>query len=184
MKVLQNNKVWKLCKVISIVLVLSILVACGGIQFIIPLRSQEAHTKDELIELYWEYRGELHEVAEIVLTSEAFLQRIIDGPRNFAEIGSVSVKDDFSEEEWERIVDLFEKIRPFRITRTRYAGGDNVIYISFPSRRVDGYFVSAYLFYFECSERAREYKRHNRFWTGDLAYLDENWYVSEHIRER
>jgi len=187
MEKIGNKKGWmrKFFKITVIFLVLIGLVSCGGSPTpIIPRRSVIAPEKNELVDLYWTYKDELNEVAQIVLTSEALRQRIIDGSRNFRQISSDFVREDFSEEEWEKIVDLFEKIRPSVITRTYYGEGNNVIHVSFSTRRVGEYVFSVFLFYFEQPGRVAGYRRFEEFWTGPIEHLDGNWYISERVRER
>ena len=184
MKFFCNNKK-NILRSCIIFLTLIGLTACGGSRAIIPLRSLITPTKDEVVELYWEHKDKLNKVAEIVLANEALRQRMIDTPRSFAQIGSDSWKDSFPEEEWELIVDLFETIRPFRITVHALWSGeeDYVVYIAFRGRIEEEYVSTVTLAYFD-PPGARNRFCDIRVRGVILTQLEGGWHVFEDVHER
>jgi len=180
MKTFQNNTkiIFRLFKITAIVIALICLTSCDFYYpFIIPYNSVTSYTKDEFMDMYWEHKDELSEVAEIVLASDSLKQRIRDNNEIDWAIHSDSVKDDFSEEDWEKIVDLYEKIRPVTIMRA-LRKNDDVVYIRFYSIEEDGSYIDS-LFYFKNAETAEAYKGYS--WVGELEHLDGYWYVEEEI---
>ena len=179
MQIFRNRKkgcFW-LLGIVAILLILVSLITGSNPPFII-IGKPTAYTTDELADLYWERKDELGEVAEIVLGSGAFLQRMIDNYDDDRGILTEYVKDDFSKEEWDKIVKLFRAIRPYMIMRSLKAG-DDVIYFVFGQRKVDDHTYDTMLFYFKNPETAEYYKRYT--WVGTLEHLDGNWYIGEDI---
>ena len=154
-------------------LVLICLGACSNNHSIIPVGSTVAYTKDELIDSYWEYKDELNEVAEIVLSSESWLQFIVDNNHSGGLLSATSQAKYFSEEDWNAIVELFKEIRPIMIERRR----DEVVHIPFERIRAAGDYTGVCLFYIKDIETAEKYK--NFIWVDNLEHLDGYWYIDE-----
>lgn len=152
-----------------------------GAPDIIPPRSVATYTKEQLADLYWEHKDEFNKVAEIVLASDAFRQRIIDNNDDDWGIRSEYLKDDFPEEGWGEIVDLFKVIRPYMIMRSLREGRD-VVYFSFASQKTSGLEISTSLYYFKSAGTMEKYKDY--FWVGVLEHLDGYWYIGEHTMAR
>ena len=166
-------------KVSAIAISLVCLAACGGsAPFIIPIKSSIIYTKDELIDQYWEHKDKLNEVAEIVLASDSLLQEIIDNKDLERDVWSSSQKKHFSEDDWEKIVDLYENIRPYTIERERFGA----IGIYFNLLKADNNYVSYSLHYFR-DEETLEYYQKNR-WKKEFEHLDGYWYISSLIMPR
>ena len=166
--------------VIAIVL-LVLELSCESSSSIIPYESVIVWTKDELTEAFWEYEDELNEVAEIVLASKSLRQRY-DNNNQYMEIRSDNVKSDFSEEDWEKIVDLFKKIRPMMITRS-IGVGEDLVYIDFKHREVDGGYMHIALHYFKNSETAERYRNGTLYGGEEIEHLDGYWYIIERFFE-
>jgi len=114
-----------------------IISLCLTMKVDIPGDSEIAWTKELLHEIYWEHKEELDEVAEIVLTSRLLRQRIFDEAEVSDEahnyyytknlyITNETYRDCFSEEDWRKISDLFEKIHPSAIVLSLRYGHDFV----------------------------------------------------------
>ena len=166
--------------IINAIAIVLFVLPLGGPSPIISYKSEIVWTKDELTEAFWEYEDELNEVAEIVLASESFRQRRDNN--QFLEIRSDNVKNDFSEEDWEKIVDLFKKIRPYMITRS-VGVGEDVVYIDFKRRKVDGGYMHIALHYFKNPETAEGYKNGTVYGGKEIEHLDGYWYIIERFKE-
>ena len=134
--------------------------------FLTPLGGEIVYTKDELIDMYWENKDELTEVAEIVLASDSLLQKIIDTDDKDWTINHQVDKQYFSEEDWKKIVVLFKKIRPYMIIRKR----DGAVFIDFSHRKKEGSEIGTSLRYFSNGGIYAGVK-------GRLEHLDGYWYV-------
>jgi len=181
MKKFRDNKKiqFMILKITAMCLIIFVFASCSRYApEIIPQDSIILYSKDELIEAYWRYKDELNEVAEIVLNSNSFRQRIIDGKEGDWDICSDYVKGDFSEEEWGSIVDLFEKIRPYMLMRS-LREGNNVFYINFGQRKVNGDWISNSLYYFKTDKAVDDFSKYS--WVGELEHIDGYWYVDEFV---
>ncbi len=165
---------------ILLALVLMWRLSWRGAPSIIPSRHVATYTKDELADLYEAHKDEFNKVAEIVLASDAFRQRIIDSHEGDWEIKTEYVKDDFSEGDWNEIVDLFQKIRPYMIMRSLVLG--DTVYFDFGHQKTSGMEISTSLFYFKSAATMEAYKGY--IWVGDLEQLDGYWYIGEHVLAR
>ena len=165
-------------KVSAIAISLVCLAACGGsAPFIIPIKSSIIYTKDELIDQYWEHKDKLNEVAEIVLASDSLLQEIIDNKDLERDVWSSSQKKHFSEDDWDKIVDLYEKIRPVTIERRR----NGAVYIDFNRREIDTTYIDTSLYYFGSAETADAYRTNIH---ETLEHLEGYWYIREWVFTR
>jgi hypothetical protein len=168
-------------KLTAILIVLACLSACNSPSPIVPNGCLVEWTKGEVIELYWEYKDEMNEVAEIVLACDTIRKRIIEN-YEFGEISNNSQKSWFSEDDWYQITDLFEKIRPYMIVRSLREGDDDfdVVWIDFSPRYLKDGYVSSSLYYFKNPETAEEYKAY--MVEGEtLEHLDGYWYIHENF---
>ncbi|MCL2672269.1 MAG: hypothetical protein FWF10_09595 [Clostridiales bacterium] len=155
------------------------LPACApnGYTPIVPPQNILDYSTDEVTELYWAHKDALSEVAEIVLASDAFRQRIKDSRESEWAIGSDFVKDDFSEEDWSTIVDFFEKFRPSRLSSS-LRNNDNAVYIDFGEVEEDGSFIHTMLFYIKNPTTAQYYAETQAYWIGTMEQLDGYWYIA------
>ena len=152
-------------------------------QWIINPRSITSYTKEELVNLYWENKDELNEVAEIVLANDGLKQRIIDNHDDYGEIRFMSDKGYFPEEEWNKIVALYKKIRCNEIVRLIWGGKDGVVYVDWRSKKTDGHEIYTALYYFKDVNTMEFYKQHYMGTIGQfvLEQIDGGWYVYENI---
>ena len=87
-----------------------------------------------------------------------------------------------SEDDWEKIVDLFEKIRPSMICR--YLGkGEDVVFINFLPRKVDDGNMRVSLRYFKNPETLDFFKEGDVYDGKDLEHIDGNWYIIERLTD-
>ena len=169
----HKPQIFRSLKIPTIAFSLICLAACCGSEpSIIPINSITVYTKEELIDLYWEYKDKLNEVAEIVLASDSLLQEIIDNKDIERDVGSSS---HFSKKDWEKIIDLYENIRPLTIERERFGA----VGIYFGQLKVDNDYISNSLRYFR-NEETLEYYQKNR-WEEQFEHLDGYWYISSLI---
>ena len=136
--------------------------------WIIPIGSDIVYTKDEMIDMYWENKDELTEVAEIVLASDSLLQKIIDTDDDGWSINHKMEKQYFSEEDWEKVVVLFKKIRPYMIIRKR----SGAVFIDFAYGKKEGHEIGTSLRYFN-DKTAGKYTSDKT----ELRHLDGYWYM-------
>jgi len=140
---------------------------------IIPSDSIATYTKDELIDLYWEYKDELNEVAKIAMANASLRKEMIDNNLTDKNICEISNKKHFSEDDWEKIVALCEKIRPSAIELKN--GGPIGIYGK--RFKTDDGWVSVSLQYFHNSAISAKYPKKG------MEQLDGYWYIKERISE-
>jgi len=184
MKPLLKNKIdhLKYLNITAILIVVICLAACGRSyepSRIIPRDSKIAWTKYEVMDLYWMYSDELDEVAEIVLTSDAFRQNATAG-YDYKSIINSDEEQFFSKEEWEKIIDLFEKIRTSQIVRS-WQEGEDIVRLNFnPLYRDRNWFITT-LYYFKTPEIAEKYKSANSL--DGLEHLNGYWYIYEQFRK-
>ena len=167
MKLFQNGKknTGILLKIVAIFMALVCVSACmGDAALIIPYSSTIAPTKSELIDLYWEYKDELTEVAEIILASDSLRQELIDNNDVEIDVCAKSQKEHFSEEDWEKVVNLYEKIRPYTIERRR----SGAVYIFFAPIKTKG----------GCISNSLHYKYKPGTWPQGMGPpLDGDWHI-------
>jgi len=176
----HKPQIFRSLKIPTIAFSLICLAACCGSEpSIIPINSITVYTKEELIDLYWEYKDKLNEVAEIVLASDSLLQEIIDNKDIERDVGSSS---HFSKKDWEKIIDLYENIRPLTIERELYGA----VGIYFGRQKVDKDYVSYSLRYFRNDVTLEYYKyQHFRYrWEKDFEHIDGYWYIRTRIIPR
>ena len=179
----HNKHIFRFLKIPAIAISLVCLVACGNrVSRIIPFDSTVAYTKVELIDLYWEHKDELNKVAEIILASDSLLQEIIDNRDVERDVNNSSQKKHFSEDDWEKIVNLYENIRPLTIERELYGA----VGIYFGRQKVDKDYVSYSLRYFRNDVTLEYYKyQHFRYrWEKDFEHIDGYWYIRTRIIPR
>lgn len=163
----------------TIFLVLVYWCATSKSPFIISSGSVATYTKDELADLYWKHKDELDKVAEIVFASDALRQIIIDENDDDCGVYTEYDKRYFTESDWNEIVDLFKKIRPYLIMRSLRQG--DTVYFNFRHQKTSDMEISTSLYYFKSPATMEVYKGYS--WVGDLEQLDGYWYIGEYIRE-
>ena len=194
MKLFNNNAksfLWVFIFITSLIAVMC-LVSCGDRNRdlrIIPLSPphEVAWSKGDVIDLYWKYSEELDKVAEIVLTSDAFRQSVTEGSE-YVYIISNNQKQYFSEEDWMKIADLFEKIRNDMIVRS-WEEGEDVIIINFEPKYVvegditksSGDWYITTLYYLENQEIMEKYR--SALPLNDLEHIGGYWYINEKIKK-
>ena len=182
MNPLRNRKkfIWRGFRAVTIFIAIVCLTSCtsspSSSSDIIPSDSLIAWTKEELIDLYGENKEELNEVAEIALACDTLKQRIVENHEDW-EIRYSSQSDWFSEDDWAKIVDLFEKIRPYMLMRS-LREGDDAIWFHFSYRKVEDGYIYISLYYFKNPETAEAYKAYIDVGEG-LEHLDGYWYYTE-----
>ena len=182
MNPLRNRKkfIWRGFRAVTIFIAIVCLTSCTSLPStsttIIPSDSTIAWTKEELKDLYWENKEELNEVAEIALACDMLKQQIVENHEDW-EICYSSQSDWFSEDDWAKIVDLFEKIRPYMLMRS-LRSEDDVIWFVFSYRKVEDGYIHISLYYFKNPQTAIAYKL-----AGSLEHLDGYWYVNEEFIE-
>jgi len=171
-------------KVAIILIFISLIVICFLLSLekgrIIPSHRIVKYSKDELTDLYWKYQNELNEVAEIIIASNSFRQSIRDSNDIDRGISTEATKQYFSEDEWNKIVDLFQKICPLMIMLS-LRNGDRVVYINFGLVKEKNYYISTSLYYFKNPYTAERYKEY--IFIDSLEHLDGYWYIGENIIE-
>jgi len=148
--------------------------------FLLPAESIEYHTKEELIDLYWQNSVVLNFVKNSVLSNEAFLQVLIDQKDGDAGILTDVHKELFTEEEWENILSVFENLHPYMIMMER-KGRPLKFYISFDDLKVDSCTKSTSLYWFPDVKEIKYHKEVSSADSIEYTHLDGNWYIVEEI---
>lgn len=134
-------KTWKKVVLGLIILGFVALTACivefsTGPKYIIPAGSAEYHTKEELIDLYWQNEVVLNSVKNSVLSNKGMMQELIDFKEGDTGILTEHEKEFFTEEEWENIVSVFENLHPYMLMMER-KGRPMKFYINFKDLKTD-----------------------------------------------
>ena len=145
---------------------------------IIPSKSVEYHTKDELTDLYWQNKDLLNSVKNSVLSSKKFLQALIDYKEGDFDISYQGDKKYFTEEEWSDIVSVFEKLHPYMIMMER-KGRPVIFYINFDDLKLDSGSKTTELYWFPSEDVLKYHKEANQRYNGEFTQLDEGWYIVE-----
>ena len=111
--------------ILCIILLLGILVGCYHDNHIISTKEKKAYSTDELKQLYDVYRDDFNDVAKIVLKNDPMKQAMINTNEGVASFETTSVKDYFTQDEWDTIERLFHETGLFRIERSSKGSSEN-----------------------------------------------------------
>lgn len=107
------------------ILLLGILVGCYHDNHIISRKEEKAYTVAELKEMYDVYHDDFNDVAKIVLKNDPMKQAMINTNEGVASFETTSVKDFFTQDEWDTIERLFHETGLFRIERSSKGSSEN-----------------------------------------------------------
>ncbi len=162
-----------------VVLAAYIVIGCStSPKYIIPVGSAKYHTKEELVDLYWQNTTVLNSVKDSVLSNEGFLQVLIDQKDGDAGIHTEVNKDLFSEEEWENIVSVFENLHPYMIMMER-KGMPLKFYINFAKLKLETGSKRTSLYWFPNTDEIAYHKKHSLADSVEYTQVDGNWYIVE-----
>ena len=177
-------KTWKKVVLVLIIIGLIGITACiavdlsSGSKPIIPNKSVEYHTKEELTDLYWQNKTVLNAVKESVISSKTLLRALDDYNEGDIDIRSKTDKEYFSDEDWENIVTVFENLHPSMLMLER-KGRPLVFYITFKNLNQDWKSKTNFLYWFPNDEEREYHEEPGVFPDGVFTQLDEGWYIVE-----
>ena len=177
-------KTWKKVVLVLIIIGLIGITACiavdlsSGSKPIIPNKSVEYHTKEELTDLYWQNKTVLEAVKNSVLSNKKFLQVLTDQKDGDAGILTDVNKDLFTAEEWENIVSVFENLHPYMIMMER-KGRPVKLYIDFAKLELDSGSKNTTLYWFTDKKEIEYHKEHSLADSVAYTQIDGNWYIVE-----
>jgi hypothetical protein len=150
----------------------------SGAKPIIPNSSVEYHTKEELTDLYWQNKTVLNAVKESVISSKPLLRALDEYNEGDIAISYQSDKEYFSDEEWENIVTVFEKLHPSTLMLER-KGRPLVFYVTFRNLKPGLESKVVYLYWFPNEEEREYHEKPGVFPDGVFTQLEEGWYIVE-----
>ncbi len=150
---------------------------------IIPIDSVKYKTKEELTDLYWQNKDVLNSVRDSVLSSKSFLRALDEYGEGDYDISYLGDKKYFSEEEWDNIVTVFEKLHPYMIMLER-KGRPLKFYIDFPKLVLESGYKYTSLYWFPNNQEIK-YHRENSF-ADNMNYtqVEQGWYIVEETYHR
>ena len=177
-------KIWK--KVIIGLAILGVvaIAACIVIDsspssnFLLPAKSIEYHSKEELTDLYWQNSVVLNSVKDSLFSNEGFLQVLIDQKDGDAGILTDVHKDLFTDEEWRNIVSVFENLHPYMIMMER-KGRPLKFYINFGDLKLETGSKQTSLYWFPNEDEITYHKEHSLADSVEYTQVDGNWYIVE-----
>ena len=177
-------KTWKKAVLGLTVLSVISIAACVVIEVskspksIIPIESVEYKTKEELTDLYWQNKVVLNSVKNSVLSSKSLMQALDDYKEGDINVSYQNDKKYFSDEEWENIVSVFEKLHPYMIMMER-KGRPVKFYINFDSLQLDTGSKRTSLYWFPNEDEIAYHKEHSLADSVEYTQVDGNWYIVE-----
>jgi hypothetical protein len=150
----------------------------SGSKPIIPNKSVEYHTKEELTDLYWQNKTVLNAVKDSVISSKTLLRALDDYNEGDIDIRSKTDKEYFSDEEWENVVTVFEKLHP-RMLMLERKGRPLVFYLAFKHLKPGLESKVVYLYWFPNEEEREYHENPGVFPDGVFTQLEEGWYIVE-----
>jgi len=150
----------------------------SGSKPIIPTKSVEYHTKEELTDLYWQNKTVLNAVKDSVISSKTLLRALDDYNEGDIDIRSKTDKEYFSDEEWENVVTVFEKLHP-RMLMLERKGRPLVFYLAFKHLKPGLESKVVYLYWFPNEEEREYHENPGVFPDGVFTQLEEGWYIVE-----
>jgi len=148
--------------------------------FLLPAEAIEYHTKEELIDLYWQNTVVLNSVKDSVLSNEGFLQELNDQKDGDAGILTDAHKDLFAAEDWRNIVSVFENLHPYMLMMER-KGRPLKFYICFDDLKIDSNTKTTSLYWFPDVKEIKYHKEGSSADRIEYTHLDGNWYIVEEI---
>ena len=177
-------KTWVKIVLGLIVIGIGSIVACVAIDLssdpdpIIPADEVEYHTKEELIDLYWQNKTVLNSVKDIVLSNDGMIQELNDFNEGDNGILTDHSKSFFSQEEWHNIVSVFENLRVNMLMLER-KGRPLIFYITFTSQKQNNITKSTYLYWFPNDDERAYHEEDGVFPDGVFTQIDDGWYIVE-----
>ena len=150
----------------------------SGQEPIIPTKSVEYHTVEELTDLYWQNKTVLDAVKDSVISSKTLLRALDEYNEGDIAISYQSDKEYFNDEEWENIVTVFENLHPNMLMLER-KGRPLVFYITFKHLNPGLESKVVYLYWFPNDEEREYHEDPGVFPDGVFTQLDEGWYIVE-----
>ncbi len=150
---------------------------------IIPSDSVEYKTKEALTDLYWQNKYVLNSVRDSVLSSKSFLRALDEYGEGDYDISYLGDKKYFSEEEWDNIVTVFEKLHPYMIMLER-KGRPLKFYIDFPKLELETGYKYTSLYWFPSEEEIEYHKESCYAENVDYTHIEEGWYIVEETYNR
>ena len=150
----------------------------SGQEPIIPTRSVEYHTVEELTDLYCQNKSVLDAVKDSVISSKTLLRALDEYNEGDIAISYQSDKEYFNDEEWENIVTVFENLHPDMLMLER-KGRPLVFYITFKHLNPGLETKVVYLYWFPNEEELEYHKKPGVFPDGVYTQLEEGWYIVE-----
>ena len=130
--VLSKGVFWMKRK-FTLILILQLMVlftSCGkSFSLIIDKAQWKSYSVEELIVLYESLNVRYQDVAVIVMENNTIKQIMIDSKEEVVSIDSIMEKEYFSDEEWQKVEDLFRTTGMNRIERSIKSGKDAIIFI-------------------------------------------------------
>ena len=182
-------KTWKKVVLGLIILGVVALTACivvefsTGPKYIIPAGSAEYHTKEELLDLYWQNEVVLNSVKNSVLSNKGMMQELIDFKEGDTGILTEHEKEFFTEEEWENIVSVFENLHPYMLMMERQ-GRPVKFYINFSKLELETGYKRTSLYWFTDKKEIEYDKEHSLADSVEYTQIDGNWFIVEKMYDR
>lgn len=156
--------------ILLMTLMLVLLFGCDdSLRLIIPAEEEKFYSPKELVAVFHTYQDSFSEVVEIVLENEALEQMMINSREGTVSIWTVTKRDCFSEEDWDKIVDLFRETGLSRIERNN-KGGKETIRFQFIKNN-----DTTTLYYFR--EENEINIRYNTQFDTYVEKIDDEWWV-------
>ena len=148
-------------------------VGCGGglSDEIHSEYGQNGYTKEELIALFHEHKEDFLKVANIVLSSESFQEKLKNSNEGQASIWTYSSNHSFSDEEWHDITNLFLETGVQCINKNRKGGKDTIRYFFYQDKNHESFELD----YCESDDASNlHYQRQYCFL---FEKLEEHWWI-------
>ena len=132
---------------------------------------QNGYTKEELIALFHEHKEDFLKVANIVLGSESFQEKLKNSKEGQASIWTYSSNHSFSDEEWHDITNLFLETGVQCINKNRKGGKDTIRYFFYQDKNHESFELD----YCESDDASNlHYQRQYCFL---FEKLEEHWWI-------
>ena len=155
------------------VLLLSCITGCATKTESRWIISESVYYSDEQLEaLYTEHKDDFHEIVDIVLASDSFLDRIVESKEGDGDISFKADRQYFTKEDWKKIEAFFAEIKPYMIMRSIQYGED-IVYFTFSSKITGDHQVFTTLYHIT-TQRAREACERSE---DTFVEIDENWWI-------
>lgn len=148
-------------------------VGCGGglSDEIHSEYGQNGYTKEERIALFHEHKEDFLKVANIVLGSESFQEKLKNSNEGQASIWTYSSNHSFSDEEWHDITNLFLETGVQCINKNRKGGKDTIRYFFYQDKNHESFELD----YCESDDASNlHYQRQYCFL---FEKLEEHWWI-------